>query len=160
MAKRKKKDATRNLKGLLSKLGLGEEDLVSAFNLVKSDQTVEMLSSENEHEREIAFRSILRKVRYWCFRFKNEATGGASADGAPAGLREIFEGQKEFKGWEQFGVTWDVNKGDMVATVPRLYTLEEEWEAVLRQVVPTFGVQKVQPDKYRTMIPAPDEEES
>jgi hypothetical protein len=57
----------------------------------------------------------LRRARYWFFRFKNEAEGGASADDAPEGLRELYEKSVPFKltaGWKGFAVSWDITDTD------------------------------------------------
>jgi hypothetical protein len=69
-----------------------------------------------------------RKLRYWCFRFKQEADGGPSSDDAPLGLRADLEAAEHFGGWENYGVTWDWDSaGDRV--VPIRYSLEQTWNA-------------------------------
>lgn len=54
------------------------------------------------------FKLPRRKVRYWLFRFRNEAVEGTKADGAPPGLKKHFESLPQFSSWENFGVTWDL----------------------------------------------------
>jgi hypothetical protein len=68
------------------------------------------------------------EVRYWLFRFRTAETGGASAEGAPLGLRERFEGHPHFSGWSSFGVTWDVAE-DPFVLVPLRHSLEEQWNS-------------------------------
>lgn len=68
-----------------------------------------------------------RKLRYWCFRFHTEATGGASADEAPPGLREEVEAHPHFGGWDQFGVSWDFDPDDHTRIVPLRHSLLEQW---------------------------------
>ena len=77
-----------------------------------------------------------RKLRYWCYRLKNAAAGGAKATGLPVGLRAHFEGDPVFGGWEAFGDTWDLDQRDPLLIVARRFSVEEEWNATLRQVVP------------------------
>ena len=53
----------------------------------------------------------LKDMRYWAFRFKNEAEGGVSAEDAPEGVRELIEGHEFFEGlggWRSFGMLWDL----------------------------------------------------
>jgi hypothetical protein len=68
-----------------------------------------------------------RQVRYWLFRFRTAAEGGASAKGAPSGLRERFEDHPHFGGWENYGVTWDVSDDDPSVLVPLRVSLEVQW---------------------------------
>ena len=69
-----------------------------------------------------------RELRYWCFRFKQAADGGASAKGAPRGLRRHIEANEYFGGWESFGVTWDWDDPPE-RIVPLRHSLESEWNA-------------------------------
>jgi len=67
-----------------------------------------------------------RRVRYWFFRFRTEVTGGAPATGAPRGLRAKWEADPYFGGWENFGVTWDLDvEGTRI--VPLRHSLEQTW---------------------------------
>jgi len=105
-----------------------------------SDTTLLLIKSKDMNQQNIGYRFILKKVRYWCFRYRTEATGGAKATGAPDDLKEIYEAQDCFDDWENFGINWDLNEFDMTEAVKRLYTMYEEWDAVLRQVVPVLKV--------------------
>lgn len=69
-----------------------------------------------------------RQIRYWFFRFQTSLEeGGASAGDAPTGLREKYESHRHFGGWENFGVTWDLDKEETEVIVPLRYSLESEW---------------------------------
>ena len=80
--------------------------------------------------RELKLRKVLR---YWCFRLQTEATEGTPATGIPEGLKSHYEQQEWFDEWENFGVTWDVEEGDLFLTRPRYVSVHEEWDAVLQQ---------------------------
>lgn len=83
-----------------------------------------------------------RKVRYHCFRLRTEAEGGVAAD-VPEGFSEHFENHPfwanapfGFHGWKMFGETWDVSETDQWQPVLRKFSIHQEWNATLRQVVP------------------------
>ena len=78
-----------------------------------------------------------RQIRYHMYRIKNEAMGGVAAE-APEGLKEYYEGQPGFEGWKSFAVGWDVGEGDPLKVRPRQFSVEEEWNATLRRVVPVL----------------------
>lgn len=91
-----------------------------------------------------------RKIRYWLYKFKREAQKGSMNVGdkvPPEGLKEHFEAEEMFTGWENFAVTWDlphVNNGCNFLNckcrsqvVPlkavRIYkSVREEWEDIVR----------------------------
>ena len=77
-----------------------------------------------------------RRLRYWCYRFQNAAEGGAKVTGAPKGLQAHVEGLAGFTGWDGFARQWDLDHGPQIAIVRRQFTVQEEWHAKLRQVVP------------------------
>lgn len=79
-----------------------------------------------------------RQLRYWCFRYRTEAEGGAPSTGAPRGLREHYESQGAFRGWPEFGGAWDVDQKDPFLAVLRQFTVWEEWDATLRRVAVPF----------------------
>lgn len=78
-----------------------------------------------------------KQVRYMLFRLKTEADGGPKATSIPRGFRPHFKKQEWFDGWENFGVTWDVEAEDPLTTRPRYESIHEEWdqqiEAMVRQ---------------------------
>ena len=45
-----------------------------------------------------------RKIRYWLYRFRTEATGGAKATNAPRGMKVHFESKPYFDGWDGFRI--------------------------------------------------------
>ena len=80
-----------------------------------------------------------RKIRYWLYRFRTEATGGAKATNAPRGMKVHFESKPYFDGWDGFANTWDVDNEDPFKIVSRRFTELEEWEATLRKVLRNVG---------------------
>lgn len=76
-----------------------------------------------------------RQIRYWCFRFKTEADGGARATGAPRGLKKHLEDSDGFEGWKRFAISWDVDEENPLVVVPRNFSVWEDWDRTLRRVV-------------------------
>jgi hypothetical protein len=76
-----------------------------------------------------------RQVRYWLYRFRTEANGGAKSNGAPRGLKQYFEKQPGFRGWKEFANTWDIDKDDPLKIYSRRFTELQEWEATLDRVI-------------------------
>ena len=89
-----------------------------------------------------------RKIRYWLYKYKKEALEGRLdlSNGAPKGLKEHFESQTLFTGWENFAVNWDlphVRRDCTITTcrcgpevVPleatrRYKSMTEEWDDLL-----------------------------
>jgi hypothetical protein len=76
-----------------------------------------------------------RQVRYWLYRFRTNAEGGAPATGAPRGLKPHFEKLPGFRGWKEFANTWDVDKDKPFDIYSRQFTELQEWEATLEKVL-------------------------
>jgi len=85
---------------------------------------------------ELVREETRRIVRYWCFRFQTEVSGGASADDAPKGLRTYFEKQDLFSNWNNFAVKWDVDRLDPFTLVRRAKSVWREWDDALVKDVP------------------------
>ena len=68
-----------------------------------------------------------KQIRYWCFRFYTESTGGDKAVGAPVGLKEHFESLDWFSDWKSFGIKWDVRPENPLDMVPLKQSLESQW---------------------------------
>lgn len=71
-----------------------------------------------------------RSVRYWCFRYQNEAQGGAKATGSPRGLKKYFEALDLFEalgGWSMFADKWDVNEQSPLEIVVRKKSITQQW---------------------------------
>ena len=82
-----------------------------------------------------------REIRYWFFRFKNALeVEGASDEGAPSGLKEHYEEHPHFGGWENFGVTWDLDPEDVEVIVPLRYSLEQQWNTEIASLARPFPV--------------------
>jgi hypothetical protein len=74
----------------------------------------------------------LTEMRYWCYRFKTEADGGASSKGAPEGLKEAFEESVAFQrtsGWKLFADQWDLHENAFgePTIIPRDQSIWDEW---------------------------------
>ena len=80
------------------------------------------------------------EIRYICSRLLTESGGGDAAPETTKEFLEIFEGQKFFTGWSQFGTSWDVDLKDPYKVVYRQFSIHEEWEATLRRVVPELPI--------------------
>jgi hypothetical protein len=83
-------------------------------------------------------------VRYLCFRIQTEALGGAPAADIPEGFKEHYEMQNRFTGWKNFACNWDIDTENPKKVVYRKFTIYEEWNAVLRSVVPELPVRRVE----------------
>ena len=76
-------------------------------------------------------KTLLRQARYWCYRFRTEATGGAEAAGAPEGFKEYVE---SFGGWDTFADKWDIAGDNPFILVYRLMSVWQEWDQVMERV--------------------------
>jgi hypothetical protein len=76
-----------------------------------------------------ALNYIKRRIRYYCFQKQR-------GEWAPTRLVHHFEKEKEFRGWDEFAISWDVIKANPVKARWRKFSIYEEWEAELRRVVP------------------------
>ena len=76
-----------------------------------------------------------RKIRYWLFRFKTEHSGGNSAEGYPEGLKEHFELNEDFLGWDLFNESkgWDVKTNSPLETKPLRFGSDELWNKELKK---------------------------
>jgi len=80
-----------------------------------------------------------RQIRYWFFRFRTELEpDGASAEGAPEGLKEKYESHPYFGGWDNFGVTWDLDTDDTERIVPLRFSLEQQWNTEIASLARTL----------------------
>ena len=78
-------------------------------------------------------------MRYILFRLQTEATGGAKAKEEKTGImkfvekiREHFEEQDDFGGWEKFAKTWDVDDKSHLVAVKRNSSIQTEWNKILK----------------------------
>lgn len=101
--------------------------------------------------------AIKRKLRYWCYRFRNEATGGCPAmdpkrdDCLPKEAKKFradVEAQEWFipsGGWPGFAVRWDLDWADpanLGKVKKRRTSVWKEWERDLAQKVPVMPTTK------------------
>ena len=78
-------------------------------------------------------------IRYKLFSLKSEAERGVEIPALPEGFRESFEEQEAFRGFINFGVTWDVSENDPWKVIPLDRSHLEVWNEVLRSKVPIIG---------------------
>lgn len=57
----------------------------------------------------------------------------------PIGFRRSFESQKNFRGWINYHVTWDVTRKDPWTILPRNESLVAEWHRELAKIVPVIS---------------------
>jgi len=76
-----------------------------------------------------------KKIRYRLRRIQTAINGGPAAEDTE-GLKEQFEAMKYFGGWRDYGRTWDVDLVDPMLIVHRDFTVEEEWEMLVRNKFP------------------------
>jgi len=79
-------------------------------------------------------RTVLRRLRYWCFKFRNAQINGTSTKNAPKGLKKFVESLPGFADWEYFAVSWDVYGDNPFMVVLRLQSVWEEWDQVMNRV--------------------------
>lgn len=80
-----------------------------------------------------------RNIRYILFRLQTEAAGGAKAKEEKTGImklvgkiREHFEEQEDFGGWEKFAKTWDVDEKSPLVATKRNSSIQTEWNKILK----------------------------
>lgn len=98
-----------------------------------------------------------RQVRYWCFRFQNANSGGASAKGAPAKLKGHFEQHQFFTllgGWSGFAKKWDIDTGDPLTVVARDKSIQQEWHETLVENAKVLPKKKKKSRKQVKMDPS------
>lgn len=84
---------------------------------------------------------VKRKVRYFCFRMKTKTTNG-SDEYVPEKLVSFFENHEGFEGWQNFSKTWDVKADDPRVIWYRDFSINEEWDATIRRVVPELPIDR------------------
>ena len=121
---------------------MSPSDVVETLGLDGLLETLTHLKKET-----LVYNNVRRKARYHCFRLRTYAeTQQPSIEelGVPFKLIEFYESQSGFKGWNNFGVSWDIGKIENILTiVKRDFSIHEEWESILRSVVPELGSNEV-----------------
>jgi len=75
-----------------------------------------------------------RRMRYWCYKFRNEVVEDRTPPPAPGGLKEFIESLPGFAGWKYFAVSWDIWGENPFMVVLRLQSVWEEWDQVMQRV--------------------------
>lgn len=82
---------------------------------------------------------LRRKIRYACFRIQTYIINGhPKYDDSHQEIKDKIESLPDFEGWEKFGKTWDIATPDPIIIVKRKWSIEEEWLAILKHVVPVL----------------------
>lgn len=76
------------------------------------------------------------EIRYLLFKLNANAEGGTELTKLPTGFKESFDSQANFRGWLNFGVTWDVDENDPWKVILREKSIEAEWTELLLEKVP------------------------
>lgn len=80
-----------------------------------------------------------REIRYLCARLKSEQEGLSASPDLPEDFIEKFESQQRFRGWENYGVTWDVDEDDPWTIKFLSMSLEQQWHQELMNAVPELA---------------------
>jgi hypothetical protein len=84
---------------------------------------------------ELVQRLKTKRARFWCYRFRREATHeGYVTKGAPPGFKEFVEELPGFRGWDKFAETWDIFGSNPFAIVIRIMSVWKEWDQVMERV--------------------------
>jgi hypothetical protein len=79
-------------------------------------------------------RTMLRKMRYWCYKIHFATVEEREIPKYPTGLKTFVEELPGFAGWKYFAHTWDIQGENPFKIVLRLQTVWEEWENVMNRV--------------------------
>lgn len=79
-------------------------------------------------------RTIQRKIRFWCYKFRSEAVDGKKIPKPPTGLKKFIEGLPGFAGWEHFAISWDIYGTNPFMIVLRLQSVWDDWDQVMNRV--------------------------
>lgn len=102
-----------------------------------SDYSIEDKSIQEQ------LHQLKRKVRYLAYAMKARAIDGNANVEVPSKFIEHFEGLEHFEGWAGFANVWDVKKSSPLEVYYRDFSVEEEWEATIRRVVPELAVDRI-----------------
>lgn len=99
---------------------------------------------------DFALHQLKRRIRYYCYAMKRKTEDENDKVRVPKRFIEFFESLSMFEGWSAFSVTWDVSSDQPDTIYPRNFSVEEEWNATLRRVVPELPVDRVWRQKNGT----------
>ncbi len=94
-----------------------------------------------------ALLQVKRRTRYYCFSMKTKVIDVSNSIRVPKKLINFFESHPGFEGWQNFGVTWDIKKQDPLDIFYRNFSVNQEWDATIRRVVPELPVDRVMRQK-------------
>lgn len=89
-----------------------------------------------------SFHQVRRRARYYCGAMKRKSDGENNTVRVPKKLIEYYESLNGFEGWSQYSRSWDITKEDPLTIYFRTFSVEEEWEATLRRVVPELPIDR------------------
>lgn len=92
---------------------------------------------------DFSLHQLKRKVRYLCYCMKRKHSGESDNMRVPEKFIEYYQSHKGFEGWTNFAVTWDVVPEEPHVLYARTFSVEEEWNATIRRVVPELPVDRI-----------------
>lgn len=107
---------------------------------LESDLDIDKIEKKGD---EFSLLQSKRKTRYYCFTMKTNEDGGNNETIVPKKLIEFFEKKPEFEGWSGFGVTWDIRSNNPLEIFFRDFSINQEWDATMRRVVPELPVDRM-----------------
>jgi len=91
---------------------------------------------------EFSLRQVKRRTRYYCYAMRRKADGENNSVRVPKKLIEYYENLPGFEGWASFSRTWDVQSDSPLEIYYRNFSVDEEWDATLRRVVPELPIDR------------------
>ena len=92
-----------------------------------------------------------RQIRYVCFRYQNEATGGVSVAKVRGISLSVMKkiashmvDQDGFDTWENFGKTWDVGEKAPLVVMTRTSSIQSEWNKSLKNESKELPIEKIE----------------
>jgi len=79
-------------------------------------------------------RTVRRKIRFWCYKFRSEKVDGKKIPKPPKGLKKFIEEMPGFAGWEHYAISWDITGSNPFMIVLRLQSVWQEWDQVMERV--------------------------
>lgn len=95
-----------------------------------------------EKGEDFSLRQVKRRARYYCFAMRRKADNEDNHVRVPKKLIEHFEKVPGFEGWANFSRTWDLVPDDPLDIYYRNFSVDEEWDATMRRVVPELPIDR------------------
>lgn len=134
MAKKKTKSSTKLAGSENLRVSEKSEFLEFSGNLLLQKDDKEYLERMG-----LLGRTLKRRARYWCARFRREdetkdREEPVTAHDAPEGFKEYMESLSGFTSWSEYGKSWDLDGENPFRIVLRLVSVWDEWNTTLNRV--------------------------